>query len=82
MTTNYNVVLHIHCSQTLKPEEINFLSLLLLNSKFTDSFSLNRSLIDLSFVTRVKKRFSSHGTNLEKKPILNEQKKNYGREKK
>lgn len=54
----FDIVIHIHCSQTLKPEEINFLSLLLLNSKFTDLFSLNRSLIDLSFITKVKKRFS------------------------
>lgn len=53
--TIYNIVIHIHCSQRLEPHEIN-LSLLLLNSKFADSFNLTRSLIDLYFITKVKKR--------------------------
>jgi hypothetical protein len=65
MSIIYNIVFHIKTSQRLSPDEIKFLSLLLLNSKFTDNFNLNRSLIDLSFITRVKKRFSGDKTNSE-----------------
>jgi hypothetical protein len=61
----YNIVFHIKTSQRLEPPEISFLSLLLLNSKFSDNFNLNRSLIDLSFTTKVKKRFSGNKSNSE-----------------
>ena len=61
----YSIVFHIKCCQRLEPQQINFLSLLLLNSKFSDNFNLNRSLIDLSSTTRVKKRFSGNKSNSE-----------------
>ena len=56
---NYQYLFFIRKTVNHTEQERNFLSRLLFNSIYTDNFNLNRAMIDLSFITKLKRSFST-----------------------